>query len=109
MIEDLTNIKVGDKVVLSARFCRDTIATVKEITPKGNIKVGNKLFRPSGVERTTDRWGKSYIRLATAHDMEIITKQNAICKCIDRLHDVKALTYEQAIEIAKIMNWDLPK
>ena len=55
MNNDLSNLKVGDEVIISQRFNNDRVVKIEKITPKGFIKIGNYLFYPNGKERGGNR------------------------------------------------------
>lgn len=107
------NVKVGDEVLFEpAGFMREEcIAKVIHVTKTGRVRIDK-----SGAQ--FDKYGRemggrnafyfSYIRILTPEKREEIIKREAITKCI---HCVKKHfrgedgtgTYEQAIEILKIL------
>ena len=102
MKNDLSNVKVGDKVILSSRFNDDRIATVEKITPKGFIKIGNSLFYQDGRERSSG-WYTSHIKLATEKEIEEIERKTFCKKVLRELHDLKEITYDQAVKVMEIL------
>jgi hypothetical protein len=102
MINDLRNAKVGDKVILSSRFNDNKIVTIEKITPKGFLKVGNSLFYPDGRERATG-WYTAHIQPATQEQIEKIERKQFVRVVLKKLHELKDITYEQAVLFADIL------
>lgn len=96
------NLKVGDKVFVCSRFGKK-LATVDKITPNGFVKVNDRLFYPSGTERSGDNWNRSYLIPATEETIEDFKKKLFIQRCIKDCHNLKELTYAQAVAIEKIL------
>jgi hypothetical protein len=99
----IKDIKVGDKVIVSHRFY-EAVAVVEKITPAGNIKAGNTIFQPSGIERGGDKWNKAYLRKATPEQVERIVQKNIIAKAIKLMRETSNITVEQAKNIIDLFD-----
>ena len=103
---ELRDLKVGDKVIVSERFCAETIGVVEKITPKGFIKVGNTLYNSdSGNKRTSNIWDVGRIRVATTEQIETIQKNEFCRKILRKLNRLTSIDYDKALEINRIMEW----
>jgi hypothetical protein len=98
----LKNLKEGDKVIVSKRFCK-SVGTVEKITPAGNIKVNGTLYTAGGVERGGDQWSKGYLYEATPAVVEEIKKENTISKALILMRNKPKITFEQAKKIVAIL------
>lgn len=98
------NVKAGDKVIYTSHFGGDKVAVVEKITPKGFIKVNGTLFTEDGIERGSSVWNRSFIRKANPEDIYKIEHDNYRKRILNNLHSLQDITYEQAIEINKILN-----
>lgn len=96
-------LKVGDKVVINTRV-NTLIGVVTEITKGGNIRVGNTLYKPDGYIRGGGSWSFNYITKATDKDIKKIAEGKVINKCLVRLRGLKNISYEQALQINKILD-----
>lgn len=101
-MNDLRNAKVGDKVILSTRFNDDKIVTIDKITPKGFLKVGSSLFYTNGIERASG-WYTAHIRPATQEQIEKIEKKQFVKAVLNKLHNLKDITYEKAVLVMKLL------
>lgn len=97
------NVKAGDKVIYTSRFGGDKVAVVEKITPKGFIKVNGTLFTEYGINKGSDVWSRSYIRQATPELIQQVEQINFRNYVLNNLHSLKNITYEQAVEINKIL------
>lgn len=100
----LKNLKKGDKVVIERRgmYASQRIDVVKNITPTGLINVNGTLYRADGSSRGND-WVSEQL-LECTKEVELKIKKNAIVREVLRdVNNIKSLTYEQAIEIKKIL------
>lgn len=72
MEKTLKDLKVGDVVAIWGGYLADlTIQPIKEITPKGFIKVHGTLFDPqSGKERTSNIYHCLYIKVPTQEEID---------------------------------------
>ena len=43
-MNQLSNAKVGDKVIIRGHFCDEEVGVIEKITPKGYLKVGGCLY-----------------------------------------------------------------
>lgn len=100
-------VKVGDKVLYHHWHITTTeaIATVTRVTPTGRIRIDfcdtqfDKYGRQIGGK---DSYGSSRISVPTDDDYKRIKENMAISKAESLMKNVK-LTYEQAVEIIKIL------
>lgn len=102
MIEKL-NVKVGDNVIFTNSMGIDSVAIVEKITPKGFIKVNGFLFTEDGSERSGDVWGRCCIRQATTELIQQVEQMNFRQYILKKLHSLKNITYEQSVEVNKIL------
>ena len=105
-MNDLDNIKVGDKVIWeNSMATHREIATVVGITPTGRIKIdkSNKYFRKSGCEITSDIWHSSRIYLYTEELAEEIKRKRIVNKAFSLMRNAREITYEQAEKIIDIL------
>lgn len=96
MVENL-NVKVGDIVIFTNSVGIDSVAIVEKITPKGFIKVNGILFTENGIECGC------YIRQATPELIQQTKQMNFRRYVLNKLHLLKNITYEQSVEINKIL------
>lgn len=108
MDRNLIGGKVGDKVIVEqyqyGSYFRK-VDTIKEITKTGNFKIGNSIYYPDGRLRGDSGYSRWTAYLASEEDIEVLRKNAIVKKVIDRLRGVQSLTYEQSLEIAKILGW----
>lgn len=98
------DVKVGDEVLVEGRWSK-SILTVEKITPKGNIRVSNgALYDIYGSEKTSDVWNSTNITPLTPELKEQLYKEKIIKNTLKVLHDMKTLTYDQAMRIMEILN-----
>lgn len=102
-------VKVGDKVLYNYRHFGTTeksIATVTKVTPTGRIEIDfcdtqfDKYGRQIG---RRDSYSSSSISIPTEEDYKRIMQRRVISKAESLMENVKQLTYEQAVEIIKIL------
>ena len=96
------DLKVGDKVIVMSR-CGKSINTVERITPKGAIRVGGTLYHQDGYQKGGDSWNITSIKKATEEDIREIKEKTYIAKTLRAMHECRELTYENAVEIMKIL------
>lgn len=111
--EWLKNLKVGDKVIVSTWSWSSTSyreAIVEKITPKGFIKVEGRLYYPNtGEERRGDSFCSSSTKILDPNDEEtqrLVTERKIeiyINNTIYKLHNIKDLTFEQAVKFRKVL------
>lgn len=107
--EWLKNLKVGDKVFVVNNAYK-SLETVQRITPKGRIVVDNTLYT-NGVNRSNE-WNILCLEEATESAVKLYKRErfvrNVFSKLIfNKLRGTKAMTYEQAKEINKILNLEV--
>ena len=103
MVEDLSSLRVGDKVVVYGRKSK-RISTIDKIT-KTQIVIGNLKFRKSnGTQVGNDTWTNKCIGIASKEIIEKIEREQNIRdmriyieKCLD------SLNYNQLEAIYKII------
>ena len=96
------DLKVGDKVVVVGNWSK-SIKTVERITPKGAIRVNGTLYDEYGYQKGGDIWQRTSIFKATKEDVRKIKENDFIRETIREMKLVSNLTYEQAVEIRKIL------
>ena len=101
------DLKVGDKVIISSRQSR-SVGTVEKVTPGGRYRVKNHLYNNDGTERISARdvyyGGGSFITAATEDDIKSIRESIYTKKVLNTLHDLSDITFEQAVQINKILS-----
>lgn len=99
------DVKVGDKVIIYGSWNKKSIATVEKITPKGNYRLSNGfLYGPDGFEKTSDKWGGSKFSVLTPEMEEEFKCEKMVSYVLKTMHETKNITYEQAVEILRILN-----
>lgn len=115
----LKDLKPGEKCLIAYRvtigwssYTNYQEATVDRITKSGLIVVDDLKFYPeSGRERSSSRY-KTHIctiddesARKTMEEMKVKIKINKVCT---KMNTIKRedLTYDQAVQISKIMGWD---
>lgn len=100
----IENLKPGDKVIVRGRW-RAEIAEVDRITPTGRIVINGTTFNPDGSERGGNScYNRATIAEATPELIDKITRNNTVSRVKNKLHNINELTYEQAVEIEKILD-----
>lgn len=106
--EWLSQLKEGDKVVVYSYGWGNSSyneRVVEKITPKGFIKVNGSLFNPNDGYRR----GDGGACLQNPNDNEVMEKVKKyrkdmfISKILRDMWETRCLTYEQAIEIDRIL------
>lgn len=102
----MPEFKVGQKVFVYRYHLGKkqiiSLEQVTKITPTGLVKVNNCLFYPNGKERTS--YPYRYIEVATDEAIEVFKKMCFRNRVKYLLNDLNNITYEQAVEINKILN-----
>lgn len=104
-MNDFRNLKKGDKVIVcyfSLFGPKDEkVAVVERITPTGLIRVDGRLYRPNtGTCRNND----NYSLTAYSEEKGIrIMQENTVSDMLAKLHQLEQLSYEQAVQIDKIL------
>lgn len=101
----LRNLKTGDKVIYHSNpWNRNTviIAAVEKITPKGFIKVRGSLFNPQNGYVRGD--SHCWIEEATGERIMEIEQKRMIMYVLNRVWNLKDITYEQAVELNNLLN-----
>ena len=100
--EWIDNLKAGDDVIISNRYIQ-SVGTVEKITPAGKIKVNGLMFRKDGSQVSSDRWCLTRLLEATPEAVRKISEDKAIRKALNAAHDLKDITYEQAVKILAVL------
>ena len=104
--------KIGETVIVTQRGCRSRkkIGKVQEITKAGNIRVDGILYNKLGTQRGSDSFWGSWIKSATAEEIEEIRHEGVIQRCRDKMNDLTEkeglLTYELAVKILESIGGD---
>lgn len=104
-IEFLSNLKVGDKVVVYTNFCDDQILEVVRLT-KTQILVGKEEMRFSkkdGMLVGGGAWSTTHIREAEEKEVEKILYNQEVKKLLKKLHSINFNTLPLS-KIKKILN-----
>lgn len=99
--EWVKRLKVGDAVIVQTDSL-DRVMRVERITPTGRIVVGGTTFTPDGWLYGSGYWSASLCE-ATPEAIDSIRKNKKITSVFKLIKDTKSITYEQAIEIEKIL------
>lgn len=108
--EFLKKLKPGDTVIVHySHFCykSDTITTVQKITPKGFIKAADVLFNPETGAARGD-WSLT-LSEATPAAVREIKERVYVKNAIEKIHNIRELTYKQAVEIMAIIEPEAAK
>ena len=100
--EWIDSLKAGDDVIISNRYIQ-FVGTVEKITPAGKIKVNGFMFRKDGSQVSSDRWCLTRLLEATPEAVRKISEDKAIRKALNAAHDLKDITYEQAVKILAVL------
>lgn len=118
-MSELKDLKPGDKCLIAygvnvgwVNYTNYEEATVKRITKSGLIVVDDLKFYPeSGRERSSSRY-KTHIctiddesAIKTMKEMKVKIKINKVCTKMNMIKR-EELTYDQAVQISKIMGWN---
>lgn len=95
-------VEAGDTVIVSNGW-RKTIAEVEKVTPTGLIKVLGTLYHPDGSERGGG-WGRSRLCEATPEAIQLIQNQEVVYSALNKMHECKRLTLEQAKQILAVLD-----
>lgn len=110
--EWLKRLKVGDQVVVRTwSWVGSTydFKKVEKVTPTGFIRVDGILYKPhdgearSGGSRLLDPDDRETFELTLAYSQKKFVKRT-----INKIQNISSnsMTYDQAVEIAKIMGWE---
>lgn len=101
--------KIGETVIITQRGSRSrkSIGKVQEITKAGNIRVNGILYNNMGTQRGGDAFWGSWIKPATAEEIEEIRHEGFVQRCRDKMNYLTQkeglLTYELAVKILEII------
>lgn len=109
--EWISKLKKGDMVIVhswSAGYSCYTEETVQKVTPKGFIKVNGSLFNQNdGMARGRGSWSGSCLMDSNDESAkEQVKKYRMECyvgRVLRKIRNIPNLTYEQAIEIDRIL------
>lgn len=97
------NVEVGDAVVVRSSWNNSYLSKVERITPKGAIRVNGILYDEYGREKGSNVWNRSHITKATEEDVKQIEEEKFITLTLVKLRKIKELSYEQAVEIERVL------
>jgi len=106
-MKDLSTAKVGDHVKVDT-FRGSSLQKIVEITKGGNIRLdksGNTLFTKNGNVRGSGTWNTTKAYLLDENEVMHYKKLIFTDKISQKIKGCR-LTYEQAVEIARIMCWE---
>ncbi|MGL6201136.1 MAG: hypothetical protein ACRC3H_19625 [Lachnospiraceae bacterium] len=102
-MQEKLNVKEGDEV-LRCGISSKSLLTVKKITPSGNIRTSDgRLFDPYGRLKGGDRWDFDSLKEYTGEAKEEYIRRSAIGKAHSLMLGCRKISYEQALEIIKIL------
>ena len=103
-MNDFKNLKKGDKVIVcyfSILESDKKVAVVERITPTGLIRVDGRLYRPdTGTCRSNDHFS---LEIYSEEKGIRIMQENTVSNTLAKLHQLGQLSYEQAVQIDKIL------
>lgn len=106
----LDNVKVGDDLlVFSYQYGKLTrsIQSVVEITKAWNVKTNKgQIFCPNGVLRGNQGYSRTTARIATNEDKESVKQMNFRAQTLQYLHNLKNISYSDAVKIMDIIGKD---
>lgn len=102
-VEDMNDLKVGDKVILNSHWNGKRIETVEAITKTGLIKVCGSLYYPDGRQRGGDAFSSSTIKKYNEEEGKVIEQNNYVKEVISKLRKLESLDYEKAVKIMEIL------
>lgn len=104
-MNNFRNLKKGDKVIVCHLFLLgskdEKVAVVERITPTGLIRVDGRLYRPdTGTCRSNDHFS---LEIYSEEKGVRIMQENTVSNTLAKLHQLEQLSYEQAVQIDKIL------
>ena len=103
----LKELKKDDLVFVRGFYGQTNLYSIEKITPKGNIRVGGGLYDPeTGLRKTSDVFDFSKLEEATPEKVQKFRQNNMIKDTLTILANlqVKDITYEQFLQLRKILN-----
>lgn len=103
----LKELKKDDLVFVRGFNGQTNLYSIEKITPKGNIKVGGGLYNPeTGLRKTSDVFDFSKLEEATPEKVQKFRQNNIIKDTLTILANlrIKDITYEQFLQLRKILN-----
>ena len=98
------NLKKGDAVIVHHHHRQREATTVKNVTAKGNFRVGEHLYDEKGHQLDTDEgFGPLGITVPELGEVQEVDKENLIRKCINSCR-WKNLTLSAVREIHRQLN-----
>lgn len=101
----ISNLKPGDEVFVRSPYGDKYLRTVEKITPTGLIKVGGCLYTKEGRQR-----GETFahgLSECTPEKKEEFMRDIFVSGVTRAIRNVKSITYEQAVEINKVLNLNI--
>lgn len=101
-----SNLKAGDVVIVKdgGYYGTRKIVPVERITPSGRIVAGGRVFKPDGSQYGGNPYYSVTILEATPEIIESIRQNEKIENVLKTMHGVRSISYEQSVEIEKILN-----
>ena len=107
-MKELKDLKVGDLVILVDNGILNkekSVQKIEKITPAGLIKVQKEWFSLDGDALFNE---SMHIEIVTTNRSDELTKQSYIAATLNEIHNLKYLTYDQAVEIHNLLKkWGL--
>lgn len=107
-MNDFKNLKKGDKVIVcyfSILESDKKVAVVERITPTGLIRIDGRLYRPdTGTCRSNDHFS---LEIYSEEKGIRIMQENTVSNTLAKLHQLEQLSYEQAVQIDKILTREI--
>lgn len=103
----LKKLKKDDLVFVRGFHGQTNLYSVEKITPKGNIRVAGGLYNPeTGLRKTSDVFDFSRLEEATPEKVQKFRQNNMIKDTLTILANlqIKDITYEQFLQLRKILN-----
>ena len=101
----ISNLKPGDEVFIRSPYGDKYLRTVEKITPTGLIKVGGCLYTKEGRQRG-EAFAHGLVE-CTPEKKEEFMREVFTHKVLRGLRNVPNITYEQAVEINKVLNLNI--
>lgn len=107
-MEELENLKVGDKVIVSGLYCHDRVIQVERVTNK-YIFVESVKFSKAFGRLSWCRTSSAHIKPATEEDIRRVeeeTEKRNIVNYLTKIH-FKELSYETLVAIRNIVEKEI--
>ena len=88
-MNELENVKVGDKVIVEGAYINSRIRTVEKVTKRFIFVGGAKYSRTFGWEIGVSGYSSNHIRPATEEDIKLVEEETEKRRAVKYLKDVK--------------------